>query len=81
MITEASLKLKPSKCVFFKRHLQYSGEGIYPLKEKVETIFDLRPPKDVTKTRHIIGLASYYRKFVENNSNIVKPLTELTRKT
>ena len=56
-----------------------SGEGIYVLKEKVETILDLVPPKDVAETRHTKGLASYYRTFVATLSDIVKPLTELTK--
>ena len=47
-IREVGLKLKLSKFAFFKRHLQYlghliSGEGIYPLKEKVEIILTLAP--------------------------------------
>ena len=45
-IREAGLKLKHLKYTFFKRHLQYyrtsfSGEGVYPFKEKVETICNL----------------------------------------
>ena len=68
-----------------QRHHQYLGhlisdEGIYPLKEKVGMILNLAAPKDVTKPRHLIGLAFYYRKFIVNLSNIVKPLTEPTKK-
>ena len=80
------MKAKCSKHAFFIRQLQYlghliSGEGIYPLEENLETIFDLElPTRDVTKTRHIIGLALYYRKFIANFSNIVKPLPKLTKK-
>ena len=40
----------------------------------------LVPPRHVTETRHIIGLVSYYRKFIANFSDIVKPLTEPTKK-
>ena len=44
-IREAGLKLKLSKRAFSKRHLNYlgnliSGDGIYPLKEKVEMILN-----------------------------------------
>ena len=56
------------------------GEGIYLLREKVEMILNLTPLRDVTKTRNIIGLAFYYRKFVVNLSDIVKPFTEITKK-
>ena len=45
-----------------------SGEAILILKEKVEMILDLVPLRDVSETRYIIGLASYFRKFVANFS-------------
>ena len=74
-IREAGLKLKLSSCSFFKKHLQYvrhliSGEGIYPLKEKVASLMQLVPPTNVTKTKHTIGLVSYYRKFIVSFSDI-----------
>ena len=81
---EAVLKLKLSKYAFL-RWLQYlghliSGEGKYPLKEKLETILNLEHPRDVSETRHIIRLDSYYRKFVANFCDIIKPLTEPMKK-
>ena len=76
---------KTFKMCIFKRHLQWlghliSGEGISPLKERVETIPNLAPPRDETETRHIIGLASYYRIFVANCSDIGKVIAEHKRK-
>ena len=52
-----SLKLKPSKCDFFKLHIEYLGHlisstGMYPLKQKVQAILDLAPPPNVTQARH-----------------------------
>ena len=72
---------KAFEIAFFKRYLQYLGhqissKGIHPLKEKVAIIVNLVLPWDVTEKRHIIGLTSYYRKFIVNFSDIVKPLTE-----
>ena len=85
-IREAGLKLNLSKCAFVKRYLQYqghpiSGEGIYSLKEKLATIHDLGSPQRLTKTRHLVGLASDYRIFVANFSNIVKIFTEVAKKS
>ena len=42
-LREAKLKLKASKCSFFKKHIQYlghlvSGDGIEPLPEKLEAV-------------------------------------------
>ena len=49
-------------------------------ERKGEIILNLVSHRDVTETRNIIGLASYYRKFVSNFSDIVKLLTDLTKK-
>ena len=39
-----------------------------------------KPPKNVSEVRSFLGLAWYYRKFVEGFSKIAAPLTKLTRK-
>ena len=48
--------------------------------QKIEAIVDWKPPTNVTEVRSFLGLASYYRKFVEGFSKIATPLTKLTRK-
>ena len=78
------LKLKPSECDIGKLQIEYlghvlSGTGIYPLKQKVQAILHLAPPSNVTQVRHILGLASYYRKFIPMFSLIVSPITSLTK--
>ena len=80
----AGLKLKSSKCDFFKLHIKYgghliSGTGIYPFNQKVQVILGLALPSNVTQVRHIMGLASYYRKFIPMFSSIVSPITSLTK--
>ena len=39
-----------------------------------------KPPNNVSEVRSFLGLAGYYRKFVEGFSRIEAPLTKLTRK-
>ena len=78
------LKLKPYKCNFFNLHIEYlghltSGSGIYLLKQKVQAILDLAPPFKFMHVKHILGLASYYRKFIPTFSSIVSPITSLTK--
>ena len=80
-IRRTAFKLKLSECAFFKKHLHYfghflSGEGIYPFRKKVESIANLASPTDTTKTTLDIGLVTCY----EHISDIVGPLTDLTRK-
>ena len=53
---------------------------MYPLNQKVQAILDLAPLSNVTQVRHILGLASYYRKFIPMFSSFVSPITSLTKK-
>ena len=47
---------------------------------KVEAIVNWEQPKNVSEIRSFLGLAGYYRRFMEYFSLIVAPLTRLTRK-
>ena len=83
-LREADLKLKASKCNFFKKHIQYlghlvSGEGIEPLPEKLEAVRKMPPPTTPKEVRQILGLVGYYRKFVPKFADIARPLTNLTK--
>ena len=70
-LREADLKLKASKCNFFKKHIQYlghlvSGEGIEPLPEKLESLKEMTPPINPKEVRQFLGLAAYYRKLYQS---------------
>ena len=47
---------------------------------KIEVVVNWKSRKNVSKVRSFLGLAGYYRKFVEGFSRIAAPLTKLTRK-
>ncbi|KAD2805361.1 hypothetical protein E3N88_38738 [Mikania micrantha] len=47
---------------------------------KVETIMKWSPPKSPTEVRSFLGLAGYYRRFIQDFSKLATPLTKLTRK-
>ena len=83
-LREADLKLKASKCNFFKKHIQYlghlvSGEGIEPLPEKLEAVRKMPPPTTPKEIRQFLELVGYYRKFVPKFADIARPLTNLTK--
>ena len=73
----AGMKLKESKCDFFKNESHYLGhlissEGIHPLPEKLDTIHNVPRPKTAKEIKQFLGLCSYYRKFVPRFLDIVR---------
>ena len=81
----AQLKLKKSKCSFFKKELYYLGhllttEGIKRQIEKVKAIHGMKPPTTQRGVREILGMVGYYRKFINRFADAARPLTKLTRK-
>lgn len=49
-------------------------------KDKVAAILDWEPPTNVTEVQAFLGFANFYRRFIRSYSQIVKPLSALTRK-
>ncbi|MCI46524.1 retrotransposon protein putative Ty3-gypsy subclass, partial [Trifolium medium] len=47
---------------------------------KVDAVSQWGTPESVSEIRSILGLAGYYRRFIEGFSKLVLPLTQLTRK-
>ena len=82
-LKEASLKLKESKCDFFKKEIYYLGhlisyKKIYPLPEKMDTIHNMPKPKNAKEIKQFLGLCGYHRKFVPCFVDISRPLAKLT---
>ncbi|GJS39076.1 putative reverse transcriptase domain-containing protein [Tanacetum coccineum] len=55
-------------------------EGIHVYPAKIESIKDWASPKTLTEIHQFLGLAGYYRRFIEGFSKISKPMTKLTQK-
>ncbi|GJP32306.1 hypothetical protein CLOM_g16888 [Closterium sp. NIES-68] len=73
------------KCHFYKRKLEYLGYlvGNNRLKvdpKKVVAVQNWLVPQNVGQIRSFLCLANYFRRFLENYSTVVAPLTALTRK-
>lgn len=84
-LAQYNLKVNLKKCSFAMSKLLYLGhlvskEGIQPDPAKIEAVTKLKPPKDVSEVRTLIGLFSYYRRFIKNFSHIAEPLVRLTQK-
>ena len=81
-LRKAGLKLKPSKCNFFKEEIEFLGhvvskEGIATNPSKVQAIQDWPIPETVHDIKSFTGFVGYYRKFIPNFSKIAKPLNDL----
>jgi len=57
-----------------------SVQGITVDPSKINTMLKWERPRTVTEVQSFLGLAGYYRRFVEGFSKMVSPLTQLTRK-
>ncbi|GJS15022.1 putative reverse transcriptase domain-containing protein [Tanacetum coccineum] len=79
------LYAKFSKCEFWIPKVQFLGhvidsEGIHVDPAKIESIKDWTSSLSPTEIRQFLGLAGYYRRFIEGFSKIAKPMTKLTQK-
>ena len=81
-LAQHNLKLKPSKCDFFKTSVTYLGhvvssKGIATDPEKTAAIKNWQPPSNVKELRSFLGFAGYYRRFVKDFSSLAAPLNAL----
>nr|GEY67193.1 putative reverse transcriptase domain-containing protein [Tanacetum cinerariifolium] len=63
----------------FLRHV-IDSKGIHVDPAKIESIKDWASPKTPMEIHQFLGLASYYRRFIEGFSKIAKSMTKLTQK-
>ena len=84
-LRDANLKLIPEKCSFVKQRIVYLGhvvtpEGIFPDPGKVEIVKNFPAPASLKELKSFLGLANYYRRFINSFSEIASPLNALTKK-
>ena len=79
------LYARTDKCEFHAESVEYLGyilsrEGLTMAESKIKAILDWPEPRKVRDIQSFLGFANFYRRFIHNYSEIVLPLTRLTRK-
>nr|GFC72381.1 putative reverse transcriptase domain-containing protein [Tanacetum cinerariifolium] len=79
LLKEEKLYVKFSKCKFWILKVQFLGHvidsrGRHVDLAKIESIKDWASPKTLTEIRQFLGLAGYYRRFIEGFSKIAKSM-------
>jgi len=79
-LRDANLKLKLDKCEFMKKKTEFLGHivttnGIKPNPNKTKAITNFSLPKTSKQIKSFLGLCGFYRKFIPNFAQIVKPMT------
>ena len=84
LLRAQGLYLKPSKCEWMKDEVEFLGHrigrnGLSVDPAKIDAIRQWPQPADASQLRSFLGLAGYYRRFIEQYSHVATPLTELTK--
>ena len=85
-LKQFGLTAKPAKVQVGFKSLEFLGhvigEGsIRPEDSKIQKILEVPTPQTVKQVRSIMGLLSFYRRYVPKFAEITAPLTDLTKKT
>ena len=81
-LAAAGLRLKPSKCEFYKSQVTYLGhivpkDSIETDPKKIEAIEKWPVPKTVMVVRSFLGFMNYYHKFIPRYAQIARPINQL----
>jgi RNase H-like domain found in reverse transcriptase/Reverse transcriptase (RNA-dependent DNA polymerase)/Integrase zinc binding domain/Chromo (CHRromatin Organisation MOdifier) domain len=84
-LRENNLFAKPEKCIFHTSEVDFLGYIVTPSgmkmnPQKVQSVLEWPCPKSVNDLQSFLGFANYYRRFIQDYSAIVTPMTKLLKK-
>ena len=84
-LRKANLHLQGDKCEFLRPEIGYSGHiidknGVRPDPKKIIAVKEFPVPKTQKNVKQFLGLAGYYRRFIEGFSKIANPFNQLLKK-
>jgi hypothetical protein len=79
------LYAKFSRCEFWLTEVAFLGHaisagGVSVDPSKVKDVLNWMPPMNVSEIQSFLGLAGYYRRFIQDFSKIAKPMKKLLEK-
>jgi len=85
ILEENNLYVKPKKCKWKVREVEFLGVVIGPErikmeKEKVKGVLEWPMPKCIKDIQKFLGLANYYHWFIEGFATVARPLHDLVKK-
>ena len=80
-----NLRLKPSKCIFFQRKVEFLGrmvshDCLEMSESDVDTVRKWPRPENSKQVERFMGLANYHRTFIKNFAEMAVPLYRITGK-
>ena len=83
-LKKAGLRINEKKCQYRQPSLRFLGhivtaQGIEPDTDHVKAITQAPPPKDAATLRSLLGMLSWYNKFLPNYATVVEPLRACLR--
>lgn len=83
-LRKCGLTLEPEKCKYLLPEVENMGhiitaDGVQPNPAKIEAVRDFPVPTNPTEVKSFVGLAGYYRRFINNFSHTARPMVDLMK--
>lgn len=83
-LAEFRLEINPDKCKFCYSEIDLLGftinsKGARPNGKHLEAVRNMKPPRNVDHVNKILGLFSYFRRFIKSYSTYSAPIRQLTK--